>query len=119
MIDLALLFGFGALMLAVLLGLVRLARGPTILDRILAFDLIATSAVGMVVLLSVKWQTAIYLELILIFSLLGFVGTVAFVFHLHQTLEERPPQDSPGGSAGRPPPSAPTPTSTSTSISRP
>jgi multisubunit Na+/H+ antiporter MnhF subunit len=111
MINLALFLGFGALMLAVLLGLVRLARGPTVLDRILAFDLIATSAVGMVVLLSVKWQTAIYLELILIFSLLGFVGTVAFVFHLHQTLEDRPPQASADAPTGR--------SSTSTSSSPP
>lgn len=119
MINLALFFGFGALMLAVLLGLVRLARGPTVLDRILAFDLIATSAVGMVVLLSVKWQTAVYLELILIFSLLGFVGTVAFVFHLHQTLEERPSRDAPGASASRPPPSGSPSTSFPPSSPRP
>lgn len=77
------------LTLAILLGLFRLARGPTVLDRILAFDLIATSAVGMVVLLSVLWRTAVYLELILIFSLLGFVSTVAFVFHLHRTREQQ------------------------------
>lgn len=89
MITLALQVCFGALTLAVLLGLLRLVRGPTVLDRILAFDLIATSIVGMIVLLSVVWRTPLYVELILIFSLLGFVGTVAFVFHLHKTLASR------------------------------
>jgi multisubunit Na+/H+ antiporter MnhF subunit len=78
---------FWGLSAAILLSLFRLARGPTLLDRILAFDLIATCAVGMTVLLSARWQTTVYLELILIFSLLGFVGTVAFVFHLHKTDE--------------------------------
>jgi multisubunit Na+/H+ antiporter MnhF subunit len=106
MILLALPVCFGALTLAVLLGLVRLFKGPTVLDRILAFDLIATSIVGMIALLSVLWRTPLYLELILIFSLLGFVGTVAFVFHLHRTLPARgaPPADDAAAPAGSPPP---------------
>jgi multisubunit Na+/H+ antiporter MnhF subunit len=82
---------FGLLTLAIVCGLVRLARGPTVIDRIMAFDLITTSAVGMIVLLSIQWKTALYLELILIFSLLGFFGTVAFVHYLSRTHDlERP-----------------------------
>jgi multisubunit Na+/H+ antiporter MnhF subunit len=91
MIPFALPLCFGLLTAAVLLGLARLVQGPTVLDRILAFDLIATSIVGMIVLLSVQWRTALYLELILVFSLLGFAGTVAFVFHLHRTVPDPPP----------------------------
>jgi multicomponent Na+:H+ antiporter subunit F len=79
------IFAYGILTLAILCGLVRLARGPTVIDRILAFDLITTSAVGMIVLLSIQWRTPMYLELILIFSLLGFSGTVAFVYYLSVT----------------------------------
>lgn len=82
---------FAILTLAIVCGLVRLARGPTVIDRIMAFDLITTSAVGMIVLLSIQWKTAMYLELILIFSLLGFFGTVAFVYYLSRTHDlERP-----------------------------
>ena len=51
----------------------------------MSFDLITTSTVGMIVLLSIQWRTALYLELILIFSLLGFFGTVAFVYYLSRT----------------------------------
>ena len=69
---------------AIVLALARIARGPTVLDRILAFDLIATCAVGIIVLLSMKWHTADYLELILIYTLLGFSGTVAFAFYLQR-----------------------------------
>lgn len=78
-------FAFALLTLAILLGLFRLARGPTVVDRILSFDLITTSAVGMIVLLSLEWRTTLFVELILIFSLLGFFGTVAFVFYLHRS----------------------------------
>jgi multisubunit Na+/H+ antiporter MnhF subunit len=104
MITLALQVCFAVLTLAVLLSLGRLVRGPTVLDRILAFDLIATSIVGMIALLSVWWRTPLYLELILIFTLLGFVGTTAFVFHLHKTLPARPHPSGRETPAPKPPP---------------
>lgn len=72
------------LTVSILLGLYRLARGPHVLDRVMAFDLITTCAVGLIVLLSIQWGTAMYLELILIVSLLGFLTTVAFVFYLNK-----------------------------------
>lgn len=99
---------FGLLTLAIGCGLVRLARGPTVIDRIVAFDLITTSAVGMIVLLSIRWRTALYLELILVFSLLGFFGTVAFVYYLSRTQDfevsakDEPRSDGSSDPHGRP-----------------
>jgi multisubunit Na+/H+ antiporter MnhF subunit len=103
--NLVLTLAFGALTLSILLGLVRLARGPSVLDRVLAFDLITTCAVGMILLLSLRWNTALYLELVLIFSLLGFLTTVAFVFYLHRTIEpdERDKTDPVGTDTSKPP----------------
>lgn len=82
-------FGIVALALGVALGLWRVARGPTVLDRILAFDLITTCAVGVIVLLSMKWETAEHMELILIYSLLGFSSATAFVFYLQRAYDPR------------------------------
>lgn len=65
------------------LALWRLLAGPSILDRIIAFDLVALAIVGLMVLLSVWWNTHLFIEIMLIFSLLGFVGTIAFVCYLH------------------------------------
>jgi multisubunit Na+/H+ antiporter MnhF subunit len=94
------------LTLAIALGMVRLVRGPTVIDRIMAFDLITTSGVGMIVLLSIRWKTAMYLELILIYSLLGFFSTVAFVFYLSRThdLEQLSKADPPGPHQPQPAP---------------
>lgn len=91
---------FALLLLAIMLSLFRLRRGPSVLDRILAFDLIATCVVGMIVLLSVKWSTSVYVEVILIVSLLGFFTTVAFVYYLHRSKPMRPQE--PSGSAESP-----------------
>lgn len=98
MMTIILYVAFCVLTLAIALGMLRLARGPTVIDRIMAFDLITTSAVGMIVLLSIQWKTAMYLELILIFSLLGFFGTVAFVYYLSRTQDlEQPARTGPTG----------------------
>jgi multisubunit Na+/H+ antiporter MnhF subunit len=109
MMTFALTLAFAMLTVAVLLGLFRLARGPGVLNRVLAFDLITTCAVGMIVLLSIQWNTALYLELILIFSLLGFLTTVAFVFHLHKTDDVRGPKSEVRNPNGEPPSSQPPP----------
>lgn len=83
----------GALLIAILLGLWRVIRGPSLPDRILAFDLVSTCAVGGIVLWSVWRRTPVYLEAVLIVSLLGFLTTVAFTLYLrspHPTSESTP-----------------------------
>lgn len=87
---------------AVLLGLWRLVRGPSVLNRIVAFDVVTISVVGWMALLSLRWKTTEYLELILVFTLLGFVGTVAFTQYLRRTLEAPGEASKPVDSEKRP-----------------
>jgi multicomponent K+:H+ antiporter subunit F len=85
--DTIIYIGFAGLTTAILLALLRMARGPTVVDRILAFDAVTVCVVGLIVLLSIQWDTSLYLELILVVSLLGFISGVAFVFYLERTME--------------------------------
>ncbi len=71
-------------MLATLLCLGRMGLGPTLLDRVLAFDGIVICTVAMMVLFSVHWKTALFAELIVVIASLGFLTTVAFYFYLSQ-----------------------------------
>lgn len=66
----------------IVVSLIRIFRGPTILDRMLAYDLITVSAVAIAVLAGIRWQTAVYLDWVLIISLLGFLSTVALTLYL-------------------------------------
>lgn len=88
MTDLLVKISVGVLLIAMLLGFYRLARGPSVADRILAFDAIVLCAVALTAILSRWWASDLYLELILIVSSLGFFGTVAFVFILQHTLPD-------------------------------
>ena len=62
--------------LAMLLALVRLLRGPTVPDRVLALDTLFVAAIAELVLLGMHLGTAVYFEAALIIAMLGFVGTV-------------------------------------------
>jgi len=83
MISFTLTLCFFLLIATTTLSVVRLLLGPRIVDRIIAFDLISASMVGIIVLLSIRWETPFFIEIMLIFSLLGFFGTVAFVYYLY------------------------------------
>jgi multicomponent K+:H+ antiporter subunit F len=76
-LALALDFALVAVALAMALCGWRLLRGPSLPDRILALDTLAINAVALVVLLGIRWQTAMLFEAALIIAMLGFVSTVA------------------------------------------
>lgn len=73
----ALDFALAAVALAMALCGVRLLRGPSLPDRLLALDTLAVSAVALVVLLGLRWQTALLFDAALLIAMLGFVSTVA------------------------------------------
>jgi multicomponent Na+:H+ antiporter subunit F len=56
----------------------RVAKGPSLADRTIASDNIVMNIVGIVVLYSIFLKTIYYFDLVLVFSLLGFVGMVCF-----------------------------------------
>ncbi len=73
----ALDFALLAFSLAVLLCMLRLLRGPAIVDRVLALDTLYVNATALAVLLGLRLGTVLLFEAALIIAMLGFVGTVA------------------------------------------
>lgn len=58
--------------------LFRLVKGPTIADRVVALDALGVALVSIVGLLSLILETEFFLEIILLLSILSFIGTTAF-----------------------------------------
>lgn len=65
------------LVIALLLTLARLVRGPCLPDRVLALDTLYVNAIAMLILLGIWQGTNLYFEVALLIAVLGFVGTVA------------------------------------------
>ncbi|MGG3449770.1 Na(+)/H(+) antiporter subunit F1 [Domibacillus aminovorans] len=64
--------------IAILIVLFRVLKGPTLPDRIVAFDVIGVNLISIVAVLSVVLMTKAYLEVILIIAILAFISTIAF-----------------------------------------
>lgn len=62
---------------ALALNFLRLARGPSTADRILALDTLYVNALALLILLGMILESFAYFEVALVVALLGFVGTVA------------------------------------------
>lgn len=77
MTELFLLTLFG-LMLSLALGLVRILRGPRVADRMLAAQLIATTGVGLLLLLHPLLGVPALLDVALVLALLAAVSVAAF-----------------------------------------
>ena len=77
-VDLAL----GTVTLSVLLVTVRVLRGPSWGDRIMAFDFLSVNLVVLCALLAVKTRLIVMLDAALVLSLLGFLSTVALTRYL-------------------------------------
>jgi multicomponent K+:H+ antiporter subunit F len=78
----ALTIATAMLVLALLLALWRLARGPGVPDRILALDTLYIDALALLVLLGIRFDTPLLFEAALVIAMLGFVGTAALCKYL-------------------------------------
>lgn len=66
----------GILIVAGALALARVVRPGTVADRVIALDLVLLIVVLGIALFSVERDTAAFLDVLIVVSLLGFVGTV-------------------------------------------
>lgn len=66
------------LMLSLLLGLIRVLRGPEAGDRMMAAQLIGTTGVGILLLLSLLFNQPALVDVGLILALLAAVAVAAF-----------------------------------------
>jgi multicomponent Na+:H+ antiporter subunit F len=63
---------------ALFLSLFRFLKGPTLTDRIVAFDVMSIIATALLVMLCVHFHREVYLDVALVFGLIGFLGTVVY-----------------------------------------
>jgi len=77
-------------LLNVLAGLVRVLRGPTVPDRMLAAQLFGTGGVAILILLANGMDMPALLDVALVFALLAAVSAVAFVVRFWTSSSDEP-----------------------------
>lgn len=70
---------------ALFLAFIRLVRGPSLPDRVVALDLIGTMAVGIIAAYDIMTEEPVLLDAATVVALVAFLGTVAFARYVERT----------------------------------
>jgi multisubunit Na+/H+ antiporter MnhF subunit len=71
---------------SLLLCVIRAVKGPSLFDRVMAFDAIALNFVGGILLISILLRSDVFMDVVLVVALLGFLGTVSLAAYLEGSL---------------------------------
>ncbi len=75
------------LSMTVVLAFVRLFRGPTLPDRVVALDYLTTVGIAVMAVYATVTNRIVYLDVAIILALISFLGTVAFAYYLEQRVK--------------------------------
>lgn len=73
------------LCLSLILILIRFLKGPQVVDRVIALDLLITVGVGFIGVFSIIAINKNFLDVAMILALIAFLSTVAFSFYLYKS----------------------------------
>ncbi|GGY00293.1 hypothetical protein GCM10007160_30050 [Litchfieldella qijiaojingensis] len=75
--------------LAMCLAFVRLVKGPTLPDRVVALELFSTLIVGVIGVIAIMTDVASFLDVTIVMALMAFLASIGFA----RFLERGGPQD--------------------------
>jgi multicomponent Na+:H+ antiporter subunit F len=70
------------------LGFIRLWRGPHVLDRVVALDLMALLTIGICAVYAITQQQAIFVDIATVLALLSFLATIAFARYAEERVRQ-------------------------------
>ncbi len=84
--DLVIDVGLAALAVALLLSVVRLVRGPSLMDRVVALELLAGLVVGVIAVYAIGTDDPDLLDVAITLALVAFLGAVALARYAERSV---------------------------------
>jgi len=72
------------LSLAIVMAFIRLMRGPSLPDRVVALDLITTLGIGVIGVYAIATNQPVLLDVAVVLALTAFLGAVAFAYYMER-----------------------------------
>ncbi len=88
-IEFASLAALALLLVAMLVVVIRLVRGPNLGDRILALDLITVLGAAFIGAIAVRTGFSLYIDIAIALALVSFLSTVALARYLMSRAQRR------------------------------
>ena len=82
----AVYFSFFCLTVSLFAGLYRLLIGPSLPDRIVVMDLVASLVIGLIATYIMLTGQTVYLNVAVVIALLVFMGNIAFAKYLYRRM---------------------------------
>ncbi len=84
MFDYAIFVAYALLSLALVLSFVRLVLGPSLPDRVVALELLASLTVGFIGVAVVSTGRSAFLDVAMVLALTAFLAAIAFARYLEK-----------------------------------
>lgn len=95
MIHMASVFAVFAALLALGLACVRIVRGPTHADRVVALDIFLAAGVALGVTASLLTARTVFLDVAIGLALVGFVGTIGWARLVERSADRHSTEKTP------------------------
>jgi multicomponent Na+:H+ antiporter subunit F len=76
---------YAALTVAFIMAVIRMVRGPSLPDRIVALDLISYLAIGFIAVTTLVSGQGVFLDVALALALIAFLAVIAFARYVEQS----------------------------------
>jgi multicomponent Na+:H+ antiporter subunit F len=76
MVNLMIYSAIAISLISVLVALIRFVKGPEKVDRIVALDVISITGVIFILLLATLMKRVIYIDIAIVYAILGFIGVI-------------------------------------------
>ena len=84
MLDTVIVITYVLLSLALILSFVRLAKGPSLPDRVVALELVASIVMGMIAVYTVDTGVDKFLDVAVVMALMAFLAAIGFARYLEK-----------------------------------
>jgi len=76
----------GIFMLAMLLAMVRFVKGPSVVDRVVAFDSLTITSLVLISIIAALTNRMIYFDVAIVYGLLSFIGVIVVAKYIQKGL---------------------------------
>lgn len=66
------------ILLSIILSFIRFIKGPSVYDRIAALDVLTLITTVVIIVLAIFYEQKIFMDAAIVYSILSFIGVVAF-----------------------------------------
>jgi len=76
----------GIMTLAMLMAMVRFVKGPSVVDRVVAFDSLTISSLVVISVIAMLSNRMIYFDVAIVYGLLSFIGVIVVAKYIQKGL---------------------------------